>query len=328
MKSIIPQAVNYAIEKAHFAAVGLKNLYSGKVRETFSLPNYPDLLLFYATDRISIFDIVLNVLVPGKGYVLTATTIMWLTKVFVDIPSHLVAYGKAIDDYLPEELRGDVDLQRRCMIVKKVDVFKAEAIVRGNLTGSAFDDYLDSGEVCGHKLPLGLRDGDELPIILFTPSTKAEHGKHDENISFDEMVKIVGMENAKKIRNMAIGLFQRARKFADSRGIIIADTKFEMGFLDFCKLVILVDEVLTPDSSRFWLRIDWEAAQQKGKSPQGFDKQFMREWGKSVGIKKDPTQIPPPEVIEKTADLYREGARILLDKPIEAFWAEDMDIAA
>lgn len=327
MKSIIPSAVDYAIEKARFATVGLKNLYSGKVRETFSLPHYPDLLLFYATDRVSIFDIVLNALIPGKGYVLTAMAIMWFTQVFKDVPNHLVAYGKAIDGYLPEELRGDKDLQRRCMIVKKVHIFKVEAIARGNLTGSGYVDYVNSGKVCGHTLPPGLRDGDELPVPLFTPSTKAEQGSHDQNISFDEMVKIVGMKRAEKIRDLAISLFQRGKEFAAKDGIIIADTKFEMGISELGELV-LADEVLTPDSSRIWLKTDWEIAQQKGVAPQGFDKQFIREWGKSVGIKKDPTQIPPQEVIVKTSKLYFKGADILLHKTIGDFWVEDMGIDA
>lgn len=322
----LPEAVRKIGLIERFEAAGLVHFATGKTREMFELPDEPDMLLIYATDRISIFDIVLNALIDFKGYVLTATTVFWLKVLDLGVSNHLIAYGAEIDDFLPEILQEDDDLQKRCLLVEKAVVFKTEAIVRGRLTGSGLKDYLETGIVCGHKLPEGLHDGSLLPEVLFTPSTKAESGKKDKNISFEEMVKIIGdRKSAEIIRDKALELFSLANEIAVPAGVVIADTKFEFGLVkgqvNRTPQVVIVDEILTPDSSRFW---PWQ--EEYSSAPESFDKQGVRDWGKSVGIKKDPTIIPPPKVLSAATGKYLEISQRLTGMSLQEFWKEAMGI--
>ncbi len=298
----------------------------GKVRDTYQLGD-SEMLLVVASDRISIFDFVLGAEVPNKGAVLTAMTVMWLEQVFRCIPNHLVECGRQIDGFLPRALRNNPELQSRAMVVRKLEMLPVEAIVRGYLTGSGWKDYQRTGHVCGHKLPELLHDGSKLHCPIFTPSTKAEEG-HDENISAASVVQRFGAE----VQDLPLGLFELANEHALSAGLVIADTKFEFGREPGSARLVLADEVLTPDSSRFWSLAEWGEADAKGKSPAGYDKQLVREWGKSVptpfvvvfggdreevGINKlDPKDAQhrefvasvalPREVVEATTRRYEE----------------------
>lgn len=326
--SFIPEGVREIQLIERFEAAGLVHVASGKTREMFDLPDYREYRLIYATDRVSIFDIVLNAKVEFKGYVLTANTIFWLDDFFGETENHLVDFGSGVDSFLPKELQGDSDLQKRCIIVKKADVLSIEAIVRGHLTGSGYANYKEDGTVCGFKLPDGLFDGSKLPEDLFTPSTKAPAGEKDENISFEQMVTRLGGARglAEGVRARALSLFADANKEINRYGIVIADTKFEFGLVqneDGSWSLILIDEVLTPDSSRFW---PWEEGMVYEGAPPSFDKQGVRDWGKSVGIKKDPTQVPPDEVLAETSEKYLKIAEITLQQPLFSFWEEYMDI--
>ena len=251
-------------------------IHQGKVRDTFSLPDFPDFLLVVATDRISIFDFILPALIKNKGKVLTAMTVFWLTKVFDDgvdcIDHHLIAHGSDIDEYLPAALQGNKELQSRALIVKKLKMLDIECIVRGYLTGSGWKSYQRNSQVCGIELLKGLHDGSKLPKAIFTPTTKAEIG-HDEDLDMLGVVKKYGID----VKILPLVIYQLGLDHAEERGVIIADTKFEFG-----ENMVLADEVLTPDSSRFWLMKDWEKAKKKGESPAGYDKQPVREWGKTV----------------------------------------------
>lgn len=259
----------------------LKLFHSGKVRETFELPNHPNLLLQVATDKLSIFDIVLNTSVPKKGAVLTAMTHFWLPTQR-DIANHLVAVGSGIDGFLPGELRGNPDLQSRSLVIDKLRMLPVECVVRGYLTGSGWKDYRKTGAVCGIKLPQGLPDGSKLPEPIFTPATKAISG-HDENISYKSLEHIVGERDARRLKNATLAIYGRACAYAEKLGIIIADTKFEFG-KGFAPGIVLADEVLTPDSSRFWKTEDWAIAQAQDPptAPTGWDKEPVRAWGKTV----------------------------------------------
>ena len=301
-----------------------QHLNSGKTRELFSIPLYDDLLLILATDRISIFDIKLPMLVARKGEILTALTVMWLTKVLPNIESHLVAYGSEIDHYLPKELWNNTTLQKCCIVVRKTEVFPIEAIVRGRITGSYWEEYKKGKrEICGFSFPDGLKDGSLLPEPIFTPSTKAEK---DENISYEEMEKITSKNVACIVKGKSLSIFQKASHFAILAGIIIADSKFEFGRLPNGK-IILIDEVITPDSSRLWLKKELEKAMQENRRPPSLDKQPVRDIGKALGIKENPDVQIPQEVFDKTTLRYINCFQALNKKPIELFQQEDMGIA-
>jgi len=276
-------------------------LHRGKVRDIYDLG---DSLLIVATDRISAFDVVLPTPIPDKGKILTKLTLFWLNFLKDIVENHLITAN--IDEY-PEVLKKHRDvLEGRSMIVKKAKVFPVECIVRGYITGSAMKEYLKTGMVCGITLPPGLKEADKLPEPIFTPSTKAELGSHDVNITFEEMIKIVGKETAEALKELSLKLYKTASSYAEERGIIIADTKFEFGLHD--GKVILVDEVLTPDSSRFWPKESYEP----GKPQVSFDKQYIRDWLKNTGWKEGtpPPEIPT-EVVEKTREKYLLALKVL-----------------
>lgn len=295
-------------------SLGFAHVRSGKVRETFAVPGFPQLLFIVCTDRISIFDIVLNAFVALKGAVLNAMTIFWIIEVFKDKPTHLVAFGKDMDRFLPKQLHGDRNLYQRSMIVEKMVMLPVEAIIRGRLTGSGWKDYQsNSGVVCGIQLPPGLHDGSALPQNIFTPSTKADMGLHDVNISFEQLVALTDLEKAEWVRSESLELFSRAAEYALPRGIIIADTKMEFAWKK------IGDEIITPDSSRFWPADKTEEAIATGKTPPSLDKQPVRDWGKSAGIKDNPTIVPPPEVLQATTGRYLKAFNMLVDMELRDF---------
>ncbi len=280
-------------------------LKRGKVRDIYDLG---DSLLIVATDRISAFDVVLPTPIPEKGKILTLMTLFWLDFLKDIVENHLITADTK--DY-PDELKPYEDLlSQRSMIVKKAEVIPVECIVRGYITGSAMKEYKKTGKVCGIKLPEGLKEADKLPEPIFTPSTKAEEG-HDINITFEEMVKLVGKETAETLKEISLKLYTKAGDYAESKGIIIADTKFEFGIAD--GKIILVDEVLTPDSSRFWPKDEYEP----GRPQKSFDKQFIRDWLKLVSW-KDGTPPPPipPEIVSKTREKYLEALYRLTGKTL------------
>ena len=280
----------------------------GKVRDIYDLG---DTLLFVATDRISAFDYILEDEIPHKGQVLTQISCFWFELLEGVVENHLVSSD--VND-LPEQFKEWSDyLNGRFMIVKKAQMIPIECIVRGYLTGSGFKDYQKTGSVCGIELPSGLQNSAKLPQTLFTPSTKAEIGDHDENISFERAVEIVGEKAATDIRDLSLKVYETAAEHARKQGIIIADTKFEFG-IDAEGKVRLMDEVLTPDSSRFWPAEDYEV----GTSPKSFDKQFIRDWLETQPWDKTPPAPKvPDDIVEKTADKYREALRRLTGTDIE-----------
>jgi phosphoribosylaminoimidazole-succinocarboxamide synthase len=273
--------------------VTLNHVYSGKVRDVYDVD--ADTLLFVASDRLSAFDVVMAEPIPNKGRVLTAMTTFWLDHLKDVAPSHLVSVDPS--DF-PAEAAELADVAGRAMLVRRADMLKIECIVRGYLTGSAMKEYKANGTMHGTRLPEGLREADRLPEPVFTPSTKADTG-HDENISFDEARSIVGDEVAEQARSISLAAYAAGAEWAAKRGILIADTKFELGFIDG-KLCIC-DEVLTPDSSRFWPADQWEP----GKVTPSFDKQPVRDYLESTGWDKTP---PPPtlpdEVVSSTSARY------------------------
>lgn len=280
----------------------------GKVRDVYAVDH--DHFLIVATDRISAFDCVLPTPIERKGEVLTRLSQFWFQqKLNTIVPNHLVT----IDiEEMPESVRRYADvLQGRSMLVKKADVFPVECVVRGYLAGSGWKDYVRTGEVCGHKLPYGLLESDELPEPIFSPATKAEEG-HDENISEAKAAEIVGGETATFLRNTSLEIYKEARNFARSRGIIIADTKFEFG-RDKDGQIILVDEVLTPDSSRFW-PLELYAP---GKSQPSFDKQYVRDYLETLDWNKQPpAPAIPAEVAAATTARYIEAFRLLTGREL------------
>jgi len=277
----------------------------GKVRDIFDLG---DSLLIVATDRISAFDVVLPDPIPYKGEVLTKVSLFWFDLLGDIVPNHLLS---ADECDLPSSLAAHASsLSGRFMLVKKAEVFPVECIVRGYLAGSGWKEYQASGTVCGQELPAGLVESSRLPEPIFTPSTKAAIGDHDENISFERMVEIVGAEHAERLRDVSLALYSAARDHAASRGIIIADTKFEFGLVD--GEITLVDEVLTPDSSRFWPADEYEP----GHGQPSFDKQFVRDWLEASGWDKTPPAPSLPEdVIIMTAEKYVEAYEVITGQP-------------
>jgi len=306
---------------------GLTRIHQGKVRDTYTMPGQDDLLLLVATDRLSIFDFVLGGTVKDKGCVLTGLTVFWLTKVLKDMDNHLVAFGTEMKKYLPESLHSYTDLLKRGMVVKKLDMMPVECVVRGYLTGSGWGAYKRSGEVCGHSLATDLHDGSKLPEAIFTPTTKAEVG-HDEHISFQSVREDFGMWQ----EELTLKVYNMIADYSASKGIILADTKFEFG-----RGGILGDEVATPDSSRFWDKDEWEKAVKEQKSPSGYDKQPVREWGKTVetpfeiqGIHKLDTEnkdhlnfvhnLPiPEEILSETTSRYRRIFELLTGENLDTF---------
>ena len=273
----------------------------GKVRDVYAVGD--DQLLIVATDRISAFDCVLPTPIERKGEVLTALSKFWFAKLGHIIPNHLVTSEL---DEMPESVRAHEELRGRSMLVQRTEVFPVECVVRGYLSGSGWKDYKRTGEVCGHRLPEGMRDSDELPEPIFTPATKAEEG-HDEYISEARMRDIVGEETTTFLRNASLALYNQARDYARTRGIIIADTKFEFGKKPNGE-IILIDEVLTPDSSRFWPSDQY----QPGRSQPSFDKQFVRDYLETLDWdKQPPAPAIPAQVAENTTARYLEAYRLL-----------------
>jgi len=272
----------------------------GKVREVFDLGEH---LLIVATDRISAFDYILPTPIPDKGKILTQLSLFWFDFTSGIVENHLIT-GDV--DQFPRELRGFREvLEKRSMLVKKAERIDVECVVRGYLAGGGFKEYREKGSVSGVPLPKGLPEGARLPQPIFTPATKASSG-HDVNISYEEMVRMVGKELSEKIRDISLEIYKTASSYGESRGIIIADTKFEFGIID--GELILIDEILTPDSSRFWPR----ASYQPGGSQVSFDKQFVRDYLESIGWdKKPPVPELPPDIVEKTREKYLEAYRRL-----------------
>ena len=273
-------------------------LARGKVRDVYGVGD--DHLLMVTTDRLSAFDVVLPDPIPGKGAVLTAVSNFWFLQTQDIIPNHLT--DLALADVLPDE-RERAEVEGRAIVTKKLRTLPVEAIVRGYLIGSGWKDYQQTGKVCGIQLPAGLQMADKLPEAVFTPSTKADVGDHDENIDFEKTRKLLGDALAQQVRDVSLKIYTSCAAYALQRGIIIADTKFEFG-LDSDDRLVLIDEVLTPDSSRFWPA----ASYQPGSSPASFDKQFVRDYLETLDWDKTPPgPALPADVIEKTAEKYREA---------------------
>jgi phosphoribosylaminoimidazole-succinocarboxamide synthase len=273
----------------------------GKVRDLYAVG---EALLFVATDRISAFDHVLGTGIPGKGKVLTQLSLFWFNFLKDVVPNHLIT---ANVDNFPKELADYRDqLEGRSMLVKRAQMFPVECVVRGYLSGSGWKDYKATGAVCGVKLPAGLVESDRLPEPIFTPASKSLDGEHDINISFDEMVARVGAHNAERLRDLTLAIYKKASDYAERRGVILADTKFEFGTA--AEGIILADEVLTPDSSRFW-----PSDQYRPGGPQpSFDKQFVRDYLESIHWNKQaPAPALPPDVVVRTQKKYLEAFRLL-----------------
>lgn len=278
----------------------LKLLFRGKVRDVYDLG---DELLLVATDRLSAFDVVFPSPVPDKGEVLTQISLFWFKRMKGILPNHLSSRPVADLFKTAEEKALYV---KRSMRVKKTKTLAIESITRGYLAGSGWSDYRKTGAVCGTKLPSGLKEAERLPEPIFTPSTKAPQGQHDENISFEQAAGIVGRETAERVRDASLRIYSEGAAYAAGRGIILADAKFEFGLLD--NELILIDELLTPDSSRFWPKNQYQV----GISPPSFDKQFVRDYLIKIGWnKKPPAPELPTEIVEKTSEKYREALKRL-----------------
>ena len=277
-------------------------LHRGKVRDMYGISGHDDKLLMVATDRISAYDVVMDDAIPGKGAVLTKLSLFWFNLLGDIIETHLITAD--VDEY-PELCRQyAAQLVNRSMLVKKTQPLTIECIVRGYISGSFWSAYQKNNVVCGFKLPKGMRESEKFSEPLFTPSTKAEIGDHDENISLEQMEEIVGSQRAKEIAKISIALYERAADYARTKGIIIADTKFELGEVD--GKLILIDEVLTPDSSRFWP----EDKYGPGKSQPSFDKQYLRDYLSTLDWnKKAPSPPLPADVVEKTKERYEEAVK-------------------
>ena len=285
----------------------LKLVHRGKVRDIYDLGSY---LLFVTTDRISAFDVVMNTPINGKGAILSQISAFWFNKTRQIIPNHMITNNP--DEY-PEECRKyREDLEGRSMLVKKCKLLPIEAVIRGYVAGSGWKEYTASRTICGIKLFEGLREFEQLPEPIFTPATKEEEG-HDENINFDKMAEIIGLDTAQKVRNISLELYRFGKEYLDKRGLILADTKFEFGYTPDGEL-ILIDEVMTPDSSRFWLKDKYEP----GKSQYNFDKQALRDYLESIPWNK---QYPPPslpdDIVKITIDKYNEAYNRITSRGIE-----------
>ncbi len=279
-------------------------LHRGKVRDMYGIPGHDDKLLMVATDRISAFDVVMDDPVPGKGVVLTRLSLFWFRLLGDIVPNHLIS--AEVDEYPEICHQYRQQLAGRSMLVKKTKVLPIECIVRGYLSGSFWKAYQQDTTVCGFSLPAGMVESDRFPEPLFTPSTKAEQGLHDENISLSRMEEIIGPDLAGRVAEISLKLYSTAADYARDKGIIIADTKFELGLID--DELILIDEVLTPDSSRFWPLDQYRP----GRGQPSFDKQFLRDYLSSLDWNKQPPPPPlPPEIIDKTRHRYQEALSLL-----------------
>lgn len=277
--------------------LSLKNIYSGKVRDLYEIDDKR--MLMVASDRLSAFDVILDQPIPGKGQVLTAVSNFWFEQLKGMVPDHFT--GDRVEDVVPADELPLVE--GRAVVVKRLQPVPVEAIVRGYLVGTGWKEYQTSGTVCGISLPAGLKEASRLPEPIFTPSTKAEVGDHDENISYARCEEVIGSELAAKVRDASIRLYKAAAEYALGKGIIIADTKFEFG-LDEDGTLTLMDEVLTPDSSRFWPADQYT----EGSNPPSFDKQIIRDWLENSGWNKQaPAPQVPQDIIELTAAKYREA---------------------
>jgi len=276
---------------------GAEHVHSGKVRDLYRLPDGN--LLMVASDRISAYDFILESTIPDKGAVLTQMSLWWFDQLADLVPNHIVSTD------VPAEVAG------RAVICESLDMYAVECVARGYLTGSGLLDYRATGEVCGISLPAGLEDGSRLPEPIFTPASKAALGQHDENVSYDEVVAQVGGDAAARLRDLTLQVYARAEELARRRGIILADTKLELGRRTDGTLV-LADEVLTPDSSRFWPAAEWEP----GRSQSSYDKQIVRDWltSEASGWDRTSGEAPPPlpqEVVERTRSRYIEAYELL-----------------
>jgi len=285
----------------------LKFIKRGKVRDIYDVGEY---LLFVATDRLSAFDVVMPQGIPFKGKVLTQISAFWFEQTKDIIQNHVVS--TKVDDFPAECLPYKEDLRGRSMLVKKTEPLSVECIVRGYISGSGWEEYKKSGTICGITLPSGLVESQKLPETIFTPSTKAEIGVHDENIPFEKMIAKEGKERSEQVREVSQKIFRRASEIAETKGIIIADTKMEFGIKD-AKLM-LIDELLTPDSSRFWPKETYSP----GKAQHSYDKQFVRDYLLSIKFnKRPPGPVMPDDIINKTADLYQKAVYQLTGKHVE-----------
>jgi phosphoribosylaminoimidazole-succinocarboxamide synthase len=281
-------------------------LARGKVRDNYAVGD--DRLLMVASDRLSAFDVVMGEPIPGKGELLTKMALFWFAKLGHIVPNHLT--GQAPESVVAPAERAQV--AGRSMLVKRLKPLPIEAVVRGYLAGSGWQEYQAHGAVCGVKLPAGLKNASKLPEPIFTPATKAAMGEHDENISFEKAAELIGRALAERVRAVAIELYKTAAAYAATRGILIADTKFEFG-LDAQGTLTLMDEVLTPDSSRYWPMEGY----QEGRNPPSYDKQFVRDWLENARVdgrpwnKKAPAPALPPAVIAQTAAKYQEALQRL-----------------
>lgn len=287
----------------------LKLLSRGKVRDIYEVDS--DKLLIVTTDRISAYDVIMPNPIGDKGKILNQITLFWMDMMKDIVPNHLIS--SKVEDY-PEVLQKYRDqLEGRSVIVRRADPLPIECIVRGYITGSGWKDYLKTGEVCGHRLPEGLKESEMLEQPLFTPSTKADLGEHDENITVEKAMEMLGPDLLEKVQDVTLSIYKRARDYARERGILIADTKFEFGMVD--GELIIIDEVLTPDSSRFWPMDGYEP----GKSQPSFDKQFLRDWLTDINFNKMP---PAPEIPEdiasKTREKYLEAYKLLTGSELDA----------
>lgn len=281
---------------------GIKLFHRGKVRDVYELD---DSLLIVATDRISAYDCIMPNGIPGKGKILTQMSLFWFDLVKDIVPNHLIT---AETDHFPDQLQPFAALLAgRSMLVRKAERFDVECVARGYLAGSGWREYCQNGHVCGIRLPEGLVESSQIDPPIFTPATKAAVG-HDENIPFAGMVEITGLENAERLRELTLDVYARARAYADSRGIIIADTKFEFGLID--GQIALIDEILSPDSSRFWPKDSYAP----GRTQDSFDKQFVRDYLDTLDWNKTPPAPALPEsIVQKTLEKYKEAARRLLE---------------
>ena len=293
-----------SLYESHIKSLPL--LGRGKVRDNYAVGD--DKLLIVTTDRLSAFDVVMNEPIPGKGKVLNQMSDFWFDKLAHIVPNHLTGIAPEIVVSSDEVAQ----VSGRAVVAKRLQPILVEAVVRGYLIGSGWKDYQSTGAVCGIPLPVGLKLAAKLPEPIFTPAAKADLGEHDENISFDDMISRIGKDLAEHIRTVSIQLYQTAADYAATRGIIIADTKFEFG-LDAQGTLTLMDEVLTPDSSRFWPVEGYEAALSEGRNPPSYDKQFVRDWLEAAQVngapwnKQAPAPALPDEVIARTAAKYREA---------------------
>jgi phosphoribosylaminoimidazole-succinocarboxamide synthase len=289
-----------------------RHLHSGKVRELYAVGD--DQLLLVASDRISAFDYILPTEIPDKGAVLTALTLWWFEQLADVVPNHLLT--ARVDDY-PAELAPHAEaLRGRSMLCRRLDMVPVECVARGYLAGSGLNDYLATGEVCGHRLPPGLRDGDRLPDPIFTPATKAEMGEHDENVSREQVAQTVGADVAAELERLTLAVYGRAAELAEPRGLLVADTKFEFG-RDAGGRLTLGDEVLTPDSSRFWPADQWEP----GHAQPSYDKQYVRDWllHESGWDRQSPPPALPPEVAERTRQKYVDAYERLTGRSFDDY---------